>query len=178
MCGRFIRAFEGKDEAIIFDHAGNIERLGFPDDPLPTTLDMGEPNVNSDTRPDDDPQPWNCPKCHHLVPERTRICPACGHAAVRANGIDIAAGVLQKIERSGHSQKQTVHAMLRCIQEDKGYKDGWVGNQYKNIFGVYPRKLNRDMILTPVPELREYIDKKRRNFLANRHIRANYNRGR
>ena len=68
--------------------------------------------------------------------------------------------------------------MLKCIQIDKGYKDGWTSNQYKEIFGSYPNKMDKTMILTPIPELREYIDKKRRNFLANRHIRANYNRRR
>jgi DNA repair protein RadD len=174
MCGRFIRAHDGKEKALILDHAGNIERLGFPDDDLPTTLDMGEPNTNSDTRQRDEPQPWNCPKCHHLVPERTRICPACGHAAVRPNGVQIEAGVLQKIERTGMSQKQAVYSMLNCIRLDKGYKEGWVANQYKEIFGVWPRKMNRHTILTPVPELREFLDKKRRNFLANKHIRETY----
>jgi len=175
MCGRFIRAFEGKKKALILDHAGNIERLGFPDDPLPTTLDMGLPNVNSDTHNDDEPLPWNCPKCHSLVPERTRICPVCGHAAISPSGVSVEAGVLEKIERTTGDQKQTVHAMLECIRQDKGYKAGWVSNQYKELFGVFPRNMDKSMILTPAPELKEWINKKRRNFLANRHIRSNYN---
>jgi superfamily II DNA or RNA helicase len=176
MCGRFIRAFEGKEEALILDHAGNIERLGFPDDDLPTTLDMGEPNTNSDTRDRDEPTPWNCPKCHSLVPERTRICPTCGHAAVSPNGVQVDAGVLVEIERTGMDQKQAVHAMLNTIRSDMNYKPGWVANQYKNIFGVWPRKIDRNMTMPPVPALQEFLAKKRRNFLANRHIRANYRR--
>ena len=175
MCGRFIRAFEGKDKATIFDHAGNIERLGFPDDPLPTTLDMGEPNVNSDTNNSDEPLPWNCPQCHSLVPERTRICPACGHAAVARAGVQIEAGVLQKIERTGVSQKQAVYSMLNHICIERKYKSGWTANQYKELFGVYPRNIDKVPTLEPPPELYEWIAKKRRNFLANRHIRANYN---
>lgn len=178
MCGRFLRTHDDKDKALILDHSGNIERLGFPDDPLPTTLDMGEPNTNSDTRERDEPLPWNCPKCHSIVPSGTHICPTCGHAAQRPAGITVEAGVLEKIERTGQSQKQATHAMLNCIAQDKGYKPGWVANQYKELFGVWPRKLNTEMILPPVPELREWVDKKRRNFLANRHIRANYNRAR
>ncbi len=174
MCGRFIRK-HGDDKKLILDHAGNIERLGFPDDPLPTTLDMDRPNTNSDTRERDEPLPWNCPKCHSLVPERTRICPTCGHAAQRPNGVSVEAGVLEKITRHTTDQKQTVHAMLECIRSDKGYKQGWVSKQYKELFGEYPSNLDRSMILTPAPELREWVDKKRRNFLANRHIRANYN---
>jgi DNA repair protein RadD len=178
MCGRFIRAFEGKDKAIIFDHAGNIERLGFPDDDLPTTLDMGEPNVNSDTRERDEPTPWNCPKCHTLVAEGTRICTTCGFEAKRPGGVEVSAGVLKQIERSGLSQKQAVHAMLNTICIDKKYKSGWTANQYKEIFGVYPRNINKQMTEEPVQELVDWLAKKRRNFLANRHIRANYNRNR
>jgi superfamily II DNA or RNA helicase len=174
MCGRFIRAFEGKDKAIIFDHAGNIERLGFPDDDLPRVLDRGEPNTNSDTRQRDEPTPWNCPKCHTLVEHGTNVCPTCGHIARAPSGVQIDAGILMQIERTGTHQKQAVYAMLNCIRHDKGYKDGWVSNQYKDIFGVWPKGLNRDMILTPVPALRDYLEKKRKNFLANKHIRENY----
>jgi superfamily II DNA or RNA helicase len=174
MCGRFLREWQGKRK-LILDHAGNIERLGFPDDPLPDTLDMGEPNVNSDTRDRDEPMPWNCPKCHSLVPSGTHICPVCGHAAQRPSGVQIEAGVLQKIERTGHSQKQAVFAMLNQIRNENGYKQGWVANQYKEIFGVWPRKLDDRMTLEPPPELYEWIAKKRRNFLANHHIRSNYN---
>ena len=62
MLGRILRTHPSKDKALFLDHAGNIERLGFPDDPLPTTLDMGERGVNPDTRQRDEPQPWNCPE--------------------------------------------------------------------------------------------------------------------
>ena len=173
MCGRFLREWEGKRK-LILDHAGNIERLGFPDDELPTTLDMGEAGVNSDTRDRDDPQPWNCPKCHSLVPAGTRICPACGHAAIRASGVQVEAGVLEKIERSGVPQKQAVYSMLNQIRIDMNYKQGWVANQYKNIFGVWPRNIDVTKTMPPAPELQEWLAKKRRNFLANRHIVANY----
>lgn len=176
MCGRFIRAFEGKEYALILDHAGNIERLGFPDDPLPTTLDMGERGVNSDTRPSDEPQPWHCPKCHSIVPPRTRTCPTCGHEAQRAGGVQVDAGVLIEIERTGVPQKQAVHAMLNQIRSDMNYKSGWVAMQYKNLFGVWPAKIDKDLVMPPVPALQEYLAKKRRNFLANRHIRSNYRR--
>jgi len=175
MCGRWIRASEGK-EKLILDHAGNIERLGFPDDPLPDTLDMGEPNTNSDTRDRDEPTPWNCPKCHSLVPPSTRICPTCGHAAQRPAGVQVEAGVLQKIERSGQTQKQAVYAMLNHIRSERKYKEGWIANQYKEIFGNYPGNLDRGMTMEPPPALYEWIAKKRKNFLANKHIRENYRR--
>jgi hypothetical protein len=98
----------------------------------------------------------------------------CGHEAKRPNDVVVEAGVLMKIERTGFSQKQAVHAMLNCIRIDKNFKPGWVANQYKELFGVWPRKLDTTMILTPAPELREWIDKKRKNFLAHKHIRDNY----
>jgi hypothetical protein len=56
------------------------------------------------------------------------------------------------------------------------YKSGWVAMQYKNLFGVWPAKIDKDLVMPPVPALQEYLAKKRRNFLANRHIRSNYRR--
>jgi superfamily II DNA or RNA helicase len=70
MIGRGLRAAPGKDYCLILDHAGNIERLGFPDDDLPRELCMKEKGVSSaDKREKKDPMPWNCPDCTHLNPE-------------------------------------------------------------------------------------------------------------
>jgi superfamily II DNA or RNA helicase len=176
MCGRYLRVGGNREKKLILDHASNIERLGFPDDPLPTELDMGEHGTNSDTRQRDEPQPWNCPKCHSLVPARTRQCTVCGHMAQRQHEVTVEAGVLQKIERTGMSQKQATYAMLNSIRIEKGYQQGWAANQYKELFGVWPRKIDTNATLDPAPELCDWVDKKRRNFLANRHIRRNYQR--
>jgi superfamily II DNA or RNA helicase len=158
MLGRMLRTAPGKDKALILDHAGNIARLGFPDDDLPTTLNTQEQGVSStDTPNQEEPQPWNCPECHHLVPPRTHQCPVCGHTARRPSRVEVKAGVLTRLEKGGSdASKQTVYSMLNCIAQDKGYKPGWTANKYRAIFGVWPRKM-KNTILTPTPELRSWI---------------------
>jgi superfamily II DNA or RNA helicase len=144
MLGRFLRTHPTKDKALILDHAGNIERLGYPDDPLPTTLDMGEPGENSDTRDRDEPTPWNCPKCHHLCPAGTIECMICGYTRQRQEReVTVLDGVLQKLEgrtrMSGKELKQDVYSQLCGIAEARGYAAGWVAHKYRELFEVWPR---------------------------------------
>ena len=157
MLGRLLRIAPGKDKALFLDHAGNIERLGFPDDPLPTEMCQRESGVSpTDTRQRDEPTPWNCPKCYHLNPIKTPQCEACGHRAVQPSKVTTTNGVLVKLEKTGHASKQTVYSMLNCIAQDKGYQPGWTANKYRTIFGVWPRQM-QNTILTPTPEMRNWI---------------------
>ena len=146
MLGRFLRTHPDKDKAIILDHAGNIERLGFPDDDLPTSLDMGERGTNSDTRDPEEPEPWNCPQCHSLVPPRTPQCPVCGHMARRRTEVEVKEGALQKLTNpnvSDMQNKQNVYSQLIWYCNQHGYKPGWANHKYKTLFGVWPRNVKR-----------------------------------
>jgi DNA repair protein RadD len=145
MIGRFLRTFDGKDIATIMDHAGNIERLGFPDDDLPTTLDMGVPGENGDAPDPEEPQPWNCPMCHALVPPRTPQCQVCGHIARRQPEVEVKSGILKRLENRNvepAQMKQDVYSQLAYIQKDKGYSRGWIAHKYKAIFNVWPRGMH------------------------------------
>ena len=173
MLGRMLRVHPSKDYALILDHAGNIARLGFPDDPLPTCLDMGERGENNDTRKKDDPLPWNCPQCQSLVPPKTRICPTCGFMAKRQQEVEVLDGALAEISRTGMGQKQAVYSMLNLIAQERGYQRGWVANQYRELFKVWPRGL-QETLMNPVPALREWVEKKRRNFIAHHHIKEKF----
>jgi DNA repair protein RadD len=160
MLGRFIRACEGKERAIILDHSGNIERLGFPDDPLPTKLHAEEQNVNPDTRQRDEPQPWNCPQCHSLVPPRTILCPTCGFKPqARGEDIDVLPGVLREMKSGGMAEremKQYTYSQLLAIAKERNYSDGWAAHKYKKLFGVWPRKLSARPA-TPTPEMISWV---------------------
>ena len=145
MLGRFLRR-HGDCTKLILDHSGNIERLGFPDDPLPEHLDMGEPNTNSDTRDRDEPQPWNCPMCHSLVPAGTPQCTVCGHMARRRTEVEVRPGVLQKLDNPNIDErqlKQSVYSQLLWIADSRGHKIGWAAHKYKTLFGVWPRKVSQ-----------------------------------
>jgi superfamily II DNA or RNA helicase len=158
MIGRFLRASEGK-KAIIMDHSSNIERLGFPDDPLPTHLNMGEPGVNPDTREADEPEPWNCPNCHALVPPRTPQCPACGHMARTPHEVDERPGVLQKLDNEHTTErmlKQDVYSQLLWICDKHGYASGWAAHKYRTLFDVWPRKVEPTRKY-PTPEILSWV---------------------
>lgn len=145
MLGRFLRR-HGDTVKLILDHSSNIERLGFPDDPLPTTLDMGEEGTNSDTRLPDEPQPWNCPQCHSLVPPRTIQCPICGHVARRRHEVEVQKGVLSRLTNpnvSEKQQKQDVYSQLLWYAERHGYSPGWAAHKYRKLYDVWPRKLHK-----------------------------------
>ena len=144
MLGRFLRTHPDKDKAIIMDHSGNIERLGFPDDPLPTLLDMGEPRVNSDTRDADEPTPWNCPECHALVEPGNSKCTNCGFQPRTQPDVEVRPGVLQKLENRHATErhlKQDVYSQLLWMADKHGYNPSWAAHKYRKLFTVWPRNV-------------------------------------
>jgi superfamily II DNA or RNA helicase len=64
----------GKTHAIILDQAGNLQRLGFPEDiygyRLPTSTEPDEPGVAPKKQ---------CPACSRIVWASVMVCPECGH---------------------------------------------------------------------------------------------------
>lgn len=74
--GRALRIMEGKEAAIICDHAGNTFRHGLPDDPREWTLEgrrkAGERRVS------DAVSIHQCPMCYQVTASQRRECP-CGY---------------------------------------------------------------------------------------------------
>lgn len=64
----------GKTHGIILDQAGNLQRLGFPEDiygyRLPTSTEPDEPGVAPKKQ---------CPACGRIVWASVMVCPECGH---------------------------------------------------------------------------------------------------
>ena len=78
--GRALRVSEGKEQAIILDHAGNIDRHGLPHDDREWTLE-GRKKRKSGAGAEAGPPVRQCPKCyaaHSPAPK----CPECGHVYV------------------------------------------------------------------------------------------------
>jgi DNA repair protein RadD len=169
MIGRLLRTADGKEKALIMDHAGNIERLGFPDDDLPQTLDMGERGENSDTVDPEEPMPRTCPQCFTLVPPRTPQCPVCGHMARQRAEVEVKSGILTRLENDNIEPmqlKQDTYSQLVEAARMYSYSRGWVSHSYKEIFGVWPRGLT-DKAAPISPEIEGWLKHKRIRF-ANR----------
>lgn len=143
MIGRVLRPYEGKKRALILDHAGNIERLGFHTDEMPTELDDGtRSESNSKKRERKEPLPRPCPQCHKLI--TTLKCPACGYEAKRRNKVEAEAGNLEKIKRKANKnttkiEKSRFYRELLWYAREHGYRDGWASYKYRERFGVWPR---------------------------------------
>lgn len=79
--GRACRIATGKKDAIILDHAGNIQNLGFPEDIEVFELCNGEKKESDSQRKEKEKKeklPKECPKCFHLKKAGVHECPKCG----------------------------------------------------------------------------------------------------
>lgn len=75
--GRGLRIMEGKDQAIIIDHVGNVIKHGLPDARTSWTLDAREKrgrNTPNDTIP-----LRSCMQCFGVYERVLAACPYCGH---------------------------------------------------------------------------------------------------
>ncbi len=158
MAGRVLRPFQGVEKALILDHSGTVELLGFPTDDFPMILDDGKPKKSdaSQDKEKSEKLPKACPSCSFL--KKTHKCPVCGFAPEKVNTIEHAPGelkLLTKKERAKEAKlagldKQAVFSELLYIARDRNYKSGWADNQYRGIFGVWPRGLKDE---TRIPSL-------------------------
>lgn len=76
-CGRALRTFPGKGQAIICDHFGNAFRHGLPDDPREWSLDGRKKNGRRAAANDAIPI-HQCPECYRVTASSVRECPGCG----------------------------------------------------------------------------------------------------
>jgi superfamily II DNA or RNA helicase len=166
MVGRALRPSPGKTKALLLDHSGSTARLGHPCDDLLLELDDGKPrDASSQKQKREKPLPKPCPKCKYMRPAGVHACPKCGFAPERQSTVEVAAGELVRFVRKkpvSKNAKQHVFSQLLFIQHHRGYRSGWVANQYRSIFGVSTRGLN-EVEATPTQEV---LNKVRANQIA------------
>ena len=82
--GRALRPLEGKQYALIIDHAGNVVRHGLPDKERIWTLD-GRTRSPRMRNPDDEIPLRYCVECTQPYLRSNPACPYCGHVPVPAD---------------------------------------------------------------------------------------------
>ncbi|CAB4121885.1 HELICc domain containing protein [uncultured Caudovirales phage] len=103
--GRALRVFPGKAEALILDHAGNVNRHGLPDDDRDWTLEGREKKRGS--KPSAVPVK-SCPNCFATVASIATHC-RCGHAFASApREVEQVAGELQEVDPDVQRREQRV----------------------------------------------------------------------
>lgn len=144
--GRGLRSHPGKDVCIVLDHAGNCVRFwnamcDFFENGA-DALDDGKHKQKK--KPDKrEKKPMKCPVCfavHNPAP----ACPSCGHQYPKISQVEHEAGELIALTggaAASKEDKQEVYSQLRFLQQQYGYKEGWVSFKYRERFGVWPKGL-------------------------------------
>ena len=173
MVGRVLRPHPGKARAIVVDHSGTVLRLGFATDDLPLELDDGNASkAGSRKQERKASEPKACPSCKYVRPAGVHACPSCGFAPTRQSDVEVADGELVKLDRKGKKPaskdtKQHVYSQLLQVCRAKGYRPGWAANQYRAMFGVWPRGL-RDVEAAPTGELLGWLKSQQIRFAKGR----------
>lgn len=164
-----IAGVEIKKTAIVLDHSGTCQRLGFPtDDRSDIPMDDGKPKAGSDAKEKEKVEalPKVCPACSFLKPVKTPICPACGHQSQKPTDIVMEDGELVLVQKSKKHKaedpalrfgpKQHLWSMLLGFAEERDYSRHWASHKYRSVTGVWPRSV-ADIACPPSPELRSWI---------------------
>ncbi len=131
--GRALRPAPGKDRASILDFAGNVPRLGFPDEPRAWSL-----AGNKDNRPGGRAvASCRCPACGTLNPTGTVQCDACG---AQLRGRPPAPAPERQASRTALATMPYHQALqwagssigrLKMVAAARGYRPGWVWVQVR-----------------------------------------------
>ena len=113
--GRALRTSPGKAEAIILDHAGNVNRHGLPDDDRVWTLE-GKLKKRA-SKPSEVPVK-TCPKCFATVASAATHC-LCGHEfEVKAREIEHVDGSLEEVDVAAARKAARVEQGKAQTKED------------------------------------------------------------
>lgn len=136
--GRILRPSEGKDSALLFDHAGHFLH-GYPDDPRVWTLD----GATTRSRKTQKTPIRQCGKCFASCSLSTKVCKWCGHVfEIKPRKVEIEEGELQELSeeqraalaKRRHARQDQWRAnsyeALMLIERQRGYKPGWAQHVY------------------------------------------------
>lgn len=173
MIGRVLRPHETKEKALVLDHSGTVQRLGFPTDDFPMELDDGKPKDAKQQKPEE-ALPKKCPECHHMKPPKVSICPKCGFKPSRMSQVEEADGELMLVSKGAKKHtlhdKQRVYSELLAIKRARGYNDGWLNHKYRAYFGVWPKGM-QDYALEPSPEIRSWVTSQNIRFAKSKEMK-------
>jgi superfamily II DNA or RNA helicase len=115
--GRVLRPFEGKDFAIVIDHAGNCLNHGLAEDQREWSLD-GRKKRSRKNNTEVITKIKQCTQCY-AVHEPSPVCPSCGHVyPIKENTIDEVDGKLQELNAVIlKKQRRQEEGMARSLGE-------------------------------------------------------------
>jgi superfamily II DNA or RNA helicase len=138
--GRILRPFEGKEESIILDHVGNVNRHGFPDEVRSWSLEGKKRKKKKQEDSDEDIKITTCNSCYSVFRTNlNRQCPYCGEImqAKKLAVIEQVDGSLIELDREKQGKKIMIAKAKTLEQLEEvatalGYKKGWAYFVYKS----------------------------------------------
>jgi superfamily II DNA or RNA helicase len=150
--GRALRVVDGKENAYILDHVGNVLMHGMPEQDREWTLE-GTPK-RAKKKSDDEPEikVKQCDQCY-AIHEPAPVCPQCGYVyKVEGRKLDVQDGELQQITKEAAAvinrakklevAKADSLEALKEIARARGYNVAWAEH-------VYQAKLAKGRIRQP-----------------------------
>lgn len=120
---------------LLLDHAGNIQRHGFPHEDLHWDLAVR-------ARPSSKKTPTRiCSGCYAYLPAYKRLCPYCDTEAPPTPPADLpkeSEDQLQALSATPEEMRRMYFNMMTQVARAKGYKPGFVGARYKGRYGAWP----------------------------------------
>lgn len=145
MTGRGLRSFPGKQDCLVFDHAGNVFRHGLPTDPETYTLS------GSEKRPKPSQKLTSiktCKKCFAVCPAALEACPVCGTVfpkrfrLIREQSGELSEQRTMTARAPQIDDSRRVKALAKWIREGlhRGYSPARAGLIYTKVFGQRPNE--------------------------------------
>ena len=154
MIGRVLRPHEGKPIATVLDHGGSVQRLGFPTDDFPMTLDDGKSKESKPAKAKEK-LPKLCPSCKYLKPIGVHVCPKCGFVPEQQSAVIVEDGELVKIGRGKKKMttddKAQLYGELKSIASRRGWSSGRLSNVFRDIAGTWPNAYRNEQMREPEP---------------------------
>jgi DNA repair protein RadD len=144
--GRIWRTCEGKERATYLDHAGNLQRHGFPEDIIPESLDDGTKKfneLNQLKKEEKEPIQRTCPQCASIFVGRK--CHPCGYELPTTAKLYHDSQLLEKVDKVAKHTKEDKHRWfneLSSYARTKNYSMGWVSHKYREKFLVWPKGID------------------------------------
>lgn len=129
---RGTRPYENKNDFIVLDHAGNLERHGFIEDEIKADLDGKALSGKAGIAP-----VKNCPACFSVYYVSCQSCPSCGEkneSAQKNKERKLQELEAELVERKRLNQEEQISKWIQ-IAKTKKLKKGWIYHMIKGRYG-------------------------------------------
>lgn len=137
--GRALRPCEGKKQAIILDHVGNVIRFGMLDEERQWSLD-GTKGKRAKSNTEPEIRVTQCQQCYSVHPP-SPFCPVCGSSSqtelktpkqVDGELKQLTAENIANLRRNKNREVGQAKTLqdLEKIERERGYKPGWAKHVY------------------------------------------------